>query len=1392
MVTEGLRTVFKREWDCRYKATLREWKDVPQNGQDFKNLESPATRERNVKPLTTMVNGNRAEWDCTMLFYGILYSDCIGSSLNPLIRSSVNDLRKFRNEDFAHLPQGNLTKLQFQNAVGNVLVSFKTLGLSDVKIKELTNQTSFPTSELTKVLQQVKDLKDEIKEKERELKEKADNLEETEKRRKVLEEQLQHKAPLFCVLPPKPSHHVAGRGREVIDIDQKLERLKEANENCLSYLYISGNPGSGKSQLAALVAEKWFEKKTSDSSVKTFVMTLNAQNFDSLFESYHSLARYLKCPEDALRDIMKDRDMDSKKKIANIKSLITTKVNLYSTWLLIVDNVVRLNEISRYLPETGNSNWCKGQVLITSQDTAAIPSNTWSINHISVSEGMMLSDSLSLLASLSGIADDDTAKEVAEALDYQPLALASAATFVRLVRESKSPFFGWKDYLQKLSEGQRAKTEAFLADRNPSYPNSMTTAISLAVDSVMSTDRILNHAFHFISLCAQQPLNLELLINYVLNIEKESDGSAGNELDDADIIGLRIQESSLILIERDESSFFVRVHQVVKDAIQKKLTENCSEIVNFEVLSEVITSFYQFTIRKRLNDEHFATKSCHLIPHLKCLITEIEKHISQVRKSDTLRMKCFPHYFLILGKICYCHWYCDLAKTFGIVALNFTHSDDVFEGNATQANDELGNMEQAEECYERHHAIFRKKPGSQPVDVANCLRFLGSVLQRQGEPGQAKEYFERALAIYQESLGSRHVNVASTFNNLGDVLRYQGDLEEAKEYFERALDIYQKSLGPRHVNVASTFNNLGNVLRYKGDLEQAKEYFERALAIFQESLGSRHVNVASTFNNLGAVLLEKGDLEQAKEYFERALAIYQKSLGSRHVKVASTFNNLGDVLRDKGDLGQAKEYFKRALAIYQESLGSRHVNVASTFNNLGDVLRYQGDLEQAKEYFERALPIYQKSLGPRHVNVAFTFNNLGTVLRDKGDLGQAKEYFERALPIYQESLGSRHVMVAFTFNNLGNVLRDKGDLEQAKEYFERALPIYLLFTRKVLVLGMSRSHLRLTIWLLCFVTKVTWNKRKSILSGLLQFSRKLLVLGMSMSHLRLTIWVLCFVKKVTWNKRKSILSGLLQFSRKVLVLGMSMSHLRLTIWVMCFVTKVTWNKRKSILSGLLLFTRKVLVLSMSMSHLRLTIWVLCFVKKVTWDKRKSILSGLLLFTRRVLVLGMSMSHLRLTIWVMCFVTKVTWNKRKSILSGLFLFTRKVLVLGMSMSHLRLTIWVLCFVTKVTWNKRKSILSGLFLFTRKVLALGMSWSHLRLTIWVLCFVTKVTWNKRKSILSGLLQFTRNVLVLCMSMSHLRLTIWVLCFVTKVTWDKRKSILSGLLLFTRKVLVLGMSM
>ena len=201
-LAEGLRTIFKQEWDNRYKASLGEWKDEPKNGLDFYNGESSRNQRRNAHLLATMINGDRAEWDCTMLFYAILYSDSIGTSLNAVARVNVDDIRKFRNKQFAHMPRGHLSDPEFQNAIGIVDGAFQVLGLSRLKIQEIRNQTSFPTEELTKVLGEVDNLK-------RELQEKEGKLQESEKQQQVLHDQLLNEVSPFCILPSKPSHDVA-------------------------------------------------------------------------------------------------------------------------------------------------------------------------------------------------------------------------------------------------------------------------------------------------------------------------------------------------------------------------------------------------------------------------------------------------------------------------------------------------------------------------------------------------------------------------------------------------------------------------------------------------------------------------------------------------------------------------------------------------------------------------------------------------------------------------------------------------------------------------------------------------------------------------------------------------------------------------------------------------------------------------------------------------------------------------------------------------------------------------------------------------------------------------------------------------------------------------------
>ena len=986
ILAEGLPEIFKQEWDKQHKLTTGEWKDEPRNGMDFYNGESARNQRRNAHLLTTMQNGNREEWDCTMLFYAILFSDCVGPSLSATVRMNVDHLRNFRNEEFAHMKQGSLSDTDFQNAISKVEVAFQVLGLHTVKIQDLKNQKTFPTEELQQILKKVDDLKQEVREK--------------EDQRQVLEDQLQKETPSFCILPPKPSHDIGGREREVSEIAQQLRELKESSDNKLSCLYISGNPGSGKSQLAGLVAKRYFDEIKEIPGSSSFVMTLNAACPDSLLESYVSFARHLRCPDYSVMEILSSKDWKVEEKITYLKTLIAVKISCYTSWLLVVDNVSTMSYVHVHLPQAAVDTWARGQMLITTQDIRSIPPKGSFVNQISASKGMEPDDACSLLAKLSGIKDSEIVRIVAQKLDYQPLALAGAAVFVKGIRQDKeSKHFGWNEYLKMLEKGKRETTEDTLAYTNPIYPKSMTQAIKLAVETLMSSDEIVKHLFTLLSLCAPQQLNVDVAINYIINVLQDF------HEEDKELIRMKLRNCSLLLFEDDQGGYFIRVHQVVHDAI-KIMISNCPESQTPQVVNAVITSFDEFIdavpqLNRRLD-------TIRLVPHLKAItmVTDEvfeEENFLQVHDQD-ISKKCEN-----LAHICKMHCEFNVAKTY------FAHS----------------------------LALKLEKLGPEHVDVARSYNNLASIYQGLGDLEQAKEYQQRALAIRLDKLGPEHVDVATSYSNLVSIYQDLGDLGQAKEYQQRALTIKLDKLGPEHVLVAASYNNFSLIYQDLGDLEQAKEYQQRALAINLEKLGPEHVDVATSYNNLATTYQDLGDLGQAKEYQERALAITLDKLGPEHVDVATCYNNLSLIYVDLGDLEKAKEYQQRALAIRLDKLGPEHVDVARSYNNLASIYQGLGDLEQAKEYQQRALAIRLDKLGPEHVDVATSYNNLSLIYQDLGDLEKAKEYQQRALAIRLDKLGPEHVDVATSYNNLASLYKDLSDLEQAKEYQQRALAIQL-------------------------------------------------------------------------------------------------------------------------------------------------------------------------------------------------------------------------------------------------------------------------------------------------------------------------------------------------------------
>ena len=845
-VAGSLRLFFKQEWDRHHK---RKWKDGREAGEEFYRGESRYNQEKNEKQLEIMVKGNTAEWDCTKLFYAICYSDSIGGQLMTAHKKALEKLRKARNKFYAHVPRGKIKSAVFESIIREVEYALFDLGLSTRNIRVIRKQISFPTKELNKVLAKVKSLEQEVK---------------------VLEAQLNKDVSFFCVLPPKPFHDVVDRDREVAKIAKQLEELKEANENRLSYLYISGNPGSGKSQLAGLVAKRLFNEDTQIPFTASFVMTIDAKTPSTILESYVSLARKLKCPEYSITNTLNSPGLNSDEKIANLKSLIGSKIELYTTWLLVVDNVESISKINAYLPASGNEKWARGQLLITTQDKAHIPSVSSFVNHVSVSKGMEANDAVHLLKKVSGISGYER-EEVAQRLDYQPLALAKAAACVRGVRDIEGGAnFGWSDYLKKLREGRTVASEKIVVD--PVYPKSMGEVTRIAVkEAIKSTNVIIKNVFTLLFFCTPQPLSLEIVTNYFRN--------KAVEMNDEDAIRLQIQRCSLLLFHQEKNALFIRTHQVVHDAIRAVLKDYL-KYDKLGAMKAAFMSFYQFvedTQRDHLSFLDTFAKHSQCIPHIESLTTQIKDifSVEETRNRVKIMFESEARCLNTLGTICLEHF-------------------------ANQA---------AEDCFDIFLKIRPENLSPDDLDVGIAYNCLGDVQINLQEHKKAKESLNSALKIFSKKLGRSDVIVGVTCSSLGEVHQILCESIPAKRCYRRALSIFEKELTPDDYIVGETFSNLGDVLKDLGELNQAKENYDRALPILLKNLRPGHAEVGITYKNLGDV------------HYDLAFPTLQKELGPESYVVGETLMELGKVLTDPSELNQAKESYELALPILLREFG---------------------------------------------------------------------------------------------------------------------------------------------------------------------------------------------------------------------------------------------------------------------------------------------------------------------------------------------------------------------------------------------------------------------------------------------------------------------------------------
>ncbi|CAH3027727.1 unnamed protein product, partial [Porites evermanni] len=804
----------------------------------------------------------------------------------------------------------------------------------------------------------------------------------------------------------------------------------------VSTLYLSGNPGCGKSQLAREIGEQFFSERTDKDVI--FVATLNAESIQALADSYILLGRKLGLTEYTMASLASSKEKKPIEAIEQLRRLILPMISKFTSWMIIADNVVDLRLVRNLLPHTGSKEWGPGQVLITTQDSPTIPQNAPHTYHESLSKGMRRDEAVKLLETVSQISEKVQAEKVAELLDFQPLALAAAAYYVQTVVNGGSSNYDWQAYLHDISSyGQRKDIEAVLANESPAYDKTTMAAVEMAIQRAVYTEEVLRQTFCFLALCAPDDLPLQTVSRFV---------KAQVRQQPEELIKAKIVRSSLILVHSEEGDErpYLRLHKVVQETLKRGEMFNLKSMENDRNMAEAVKIF-KSQIEEQGENNAFLIK---LRPHCESLLRHMTSDFSLDQSIFCKRFALFVDLDIIIdwlgtfASVCQEQSHFFFAKNVVDLACNLLENkEDTLSTPLLVARIFNVKYNLAKVFHEKALMIQKRTLGEDHNDVATSYNKLALLCDSLGEYNLAKELNYKALIIWKNIFGEDHAKVATSFNNLALISKSLGEYNQAKEGFEKAMVIWKNIFGEDHPNVATSYNNLALVYQELGNYNHAKKLFEKALMIRKKHFPRDHTDVATSYNNLASVYNNLGEYNVAKELFKKALIIWRNLFGEDHVKVATGYNNLALVYHTMGENDQAKELHEKALVILIKIFSEDHSTVAKSYSNLALVHYSLGEYNLAKKLHEKALMIRQKILSEDHDDVVSSYNNLATVCYSLGEYIEAKDLCEKALVIWRNLFGEDHVKVATSYNNLALVYEDLGDYNQAKKLIEKALLI---------------------------------------------------------------------------------------------------------------------------------------------------------------------------------------------------------------------------------------------------------------------------------------------------------------------------------------------------------------
>ncbi|KAI0405286.1 P-loop containing nucleoside triphosphate hydrolase protein [Xylaria palmicola] len=815
-----------------------------------------------------------------------------------------------------------------------------------------------------------------------------------------------------------------------------------------------GLGGSGKTQIAL----EYAYDRMRDPHCSVF--WVHADSSASFTQDYHSIARKLSLGS----------DLAGKSLLQAVRDKLETNPN----WVLVLDEADDLKlfgldqqeqsgssdptlNLNAFIPKISTAAG-NGTVLWTSRDRQIAGSLVLPQQAIEVVK-MTSEEASKLLATFRGKETEESettsAGQLLDELDYLPLAISQAATYMRRTGMLAG------EYLAKIQKDTRVRWKMMSNAQYNQYRrhqelNSVLKTWDISVEYLRGENELIYDVLHTLAFVDNQNIPFELVREAVRlpsrcdNVDEECD--AGEEYDtdeeldtnedstdehDIGEIITRLCEFSFLSIRPSpsggrETSY--DMHKLVQEAARYRLQKDKSDTKNqayFAKMAFWITN-HLFPI-----PDPDTWKQCErYLTHAQQAWVWAEHYHGELAVANLLMR--VSRYFAVKWRGREGEAVVKKALGFRREMLGDRHPSTL---EATYSLSTMyaiqGMLVEAENTLLRANQISKEVLAPDNPVTLHEINAIAYFFKFYGRPKTAEEMLRHVLESKQNVLDREHPAILLCMSSLAENLAAQGKGEEAESLHRQVLQQRAQTLGEKHPETLMSMLGLARIIGDRGKYKEAEYALLELLEVQKEVSGMKHFSTIDILSALGWMSLQQRNYKKAEDMYRASLAILEETLGEKYHGTLECMGDIARMLCCQGNFEEAERIFRKLLPLFAEVQGTMHPGTLRNINDLGLALCCQGNFEEAERISRKLLPLFAEVQGTMHPYTLRNMNNLGTALRCQEKHKEAEDMHRQALQLSTEALGAKHPVTLNAMLQFGATLKAQRKYEEAEAVLGR-------------------------------------------------------------------------------------------------------------------------------------------------------------------------------------------------------------------------------------------------------------------------------------------------------------------------------------------------------------------